>query len=98
MVCIGQPLPIAGDLNADPSVIPCLAKGISAGRFVDLSLAFSLAEERRPDATCKLRREDCVGSRRDFIFGCSNALAASNACFVTDRWFTPHFSVVSLLY
>ena len=39
VVCVGQPLLIAGDLNADPAVIPCLAKGISAGRFVDLALA-----------------------------------------------------------
>ena len=38
MVCIGQPMLIAGDLNADPAVIPCLAKGISAGRYVDLAL------------------------------------------------------------
>ena len=34
VVCIGQPMLIAGDLNADPAVIPCLAKGISAGRYV----------------------------------------------------------------
>ena len=27
--------------------------------------------------------------------GCPNALAASDACFVTDRWFTPHFSVLA---
>ena len=27
--------------------------------------------------------------------GCPSALAASQACFVTDRWFTPHFSVVA---
>ena len=39
VVCIGQLLLIAGDLNADPAVIPCLAKGISAGRYVDLALA-----------------------------------------------------------
>ena len=26
---------------------------------------------------------------------CPNALAASDACFVTDRWFTPHFSVLA---
>ena len=44
VVCLGQPLLIAVDLNADPAVIPCLAKGISAGRFVDLALAYSLAE------------------------------------------------------
>ena len=31
-VCIGQPMLIADDLNADPAVIPCLARGISAGR------------------------------------------------------------------
>ena len=31
VVCVGQPMLIAGDLNADPAVIPCLAKGISAG-------------------------------------------------------------------
>ena len=41
-VCVGQPMLIAGDLNADPAVIPCLAKGISAGRYVDLALAYSL--------------------------------------------------------
>ena len=41
VVCIGQPMLIAGDLKADPAVIPCLAKGISAGRFVDLALAYS---------------------------------------------------------
>ena len=35
------------------------------------------------------------GSRRDFIVGSPNALAASDACFVTDRWFSPHFSVVA---
>ena len=30
IVCIGQPMLIAGDLNADPAVTPCLAKGIAA--------------------------------------------------------------------
>ena len=44
VVCIGQPMLTAGDLNADPAVIPCLAKGISAGRYVDLALAYSLGE------------------------------------------------------
>ena len=36
VVCIGQPMLTAGDLIADPAVVPCLAKGISAGRYVDL--------------------------------------------------------------
>ena len=42
VVCIGQPMRIAGDLNAGPAVVPCLAKGISAGRYVDLAHAYSL--------------------------------------------------------
>ena len=25
VVCVGQPMLIAGDLNADPAIIPCLA-------------------------------------------------------------------------
>ena len=93
MVCIGQPMLIAGDSNADPAVIPCLAKGISAGRYVDLALAYSLGAGLTPDATCRFSREDDTGSRRDFFVGCPGALAASEACYVTDRWFTPHFSV-----
>ena len=39
--------------------------------------------------------DECFGSRRDSIVGCSNALAASTACRVTDRWFTPHVSVLA---
>ena len=95
MVCIGQPMLIAGDLNVDPAVIPCLAKGISAGRYVDLALAHSLGAGVAPDVTCRFSREEGTGSRRDFFVGCPGALAASDACFVTDRWFTPHFSVLA---
>ena len=76
-------------------LILVLDKGISAGRFVDLAPAYPLGAGRKPDARCKFRREDCVGFRRDFIVGCPNALAASDACFVSDRWFTPHFSVLA---
>ena len=54
VVCVGQPVLIAGDLNADPSVIHCLAKGISAGRFVDLALAFSRGAGTAPVASCLL--------------------------------------------
>ena len=42
VVCVGQPMLIAGDLNADLAVNPCLSKGVSAGRYVDLALAYSL--------------------------------------------------------
>ena len=58
-------------------------------------MSFSLGTGVKPDDTCKFKREDCGGSRGAFIVGCPNALAASNACLVTDRWFTPHFSVVA---
>ena len=95
VVCVGQPILIAGDLNADPAVIPCLAKGISAGRYVDLALAYSLGVGLTPDVTCRFSREEGTGSRRDFFVGCPDALAASHACYVTDRWFTPHFSVLA---
>ena len=94
IVCIGQPMLIAGDLNADPDVISCLAKGISAGRYVDLALAYSLGAGVAPDVTCRFTREDGTGTRRDFFVGCPGALAASQTCYVTDRWFTPHFSVL----
>ena len=95
VVCVGQPMLIAGDLNADPAVIPCLAKGISAGRYVDLALAHSLGAGLTPGITCTFNRDDGTGSRRDFFVGCPGALAASQTCFVTDRWFTPHFSVLA---
>ena len=39
-----NPMLIVGDLNADPAVILCLSKGISAGRFIDLALACTLGE------------------------------------------------------
>ena len=55
MVCIGQPMLIAGDLNADPDVIPCLANGIYAGTYVDLVLAYSLGAGVAPDVTCRFR-------------------------------------------
>ena len=91
VVCVGQLVHIAGDLNADPAVFPCLAKGISAGKFVDLALAFSRGAGTAPVATCRFNLEGGAGTRRDFLVGCPDALAASDACFVTDRWFTPHF-------
>ena len=97
VVCIGQPMLIAGDLNADPAVISCLAKGISAGRYVDLALACSLGAGLTPDVTCRLSREEGTGSRPDFFVGCPNALAASQSCSVTDRWFTFHFFSSCLL-
>ena len=61
VVSIGQPMLIAGDLNADPAVIPCLAKGMSAGRYVDMTLAHSLGAGSIPDITCAFNRVDGSG-------------------------------------
>ena len=59
-------------------------------------LAYSRVAGTAPDATCRFSREGRgAGSRWDFIVGCPNALAASDACFVTDRWFTPNFYVIA---
>ena len=90
-----MPLLLAGDLNADPGIIPCLAKGIAVGPFVDLALAHSIGAGKEPEVTCRFKLDDCAGSRRDFMVACPNALAASSTCQVTDRWFTPHFSIVA---
>ena len=95
MCAFAKPMLIAVDLNADPAVIPCLAKGVSAGRYVDLALAYSLGAGVAPDVTCRFSREDGTGTRRYFFVGCPGALAASQACYVTDRWFTPRFSVLA---
>ena len=69
VVCVCQPMLIAGDLHADPAVIPCLAEGISAGRYVDLALAYSQGAGLAPDVTCRFNREEGTGSRRDFFCG-----------------------------
>ena len=76
-------------------LIPGLAKAISAGGFVDLALAYAFGEGKRPAATCKFKLDECSGTRRDFILGCSSAVAAATACRVTDRLFPPHFSLFS---
>ena len=55
VVCVGQPLLIVGDLNADPGDISCLAKGISSGRFVDRALAHAVRARLEPDMTCKFQ-------------------------------------------
>ena len=36
VVARGQPCLLVGDFNVEPTKIPCLAKGISAGLWVDL--------------------------------------------------------------
>ena len=93
VVCVEQPLLFVGDINADPCIIPCSAEGISAVRFVGLALAYSVGAGMEPDSTCRFKLDECSGSRRNSVVACPNALAASTACHVTDRRFSPHFSI-----
>ena len=39
---------LVGDFNVEPTKIPCLAKGISAGLWVDLEASWALATGRQP--------------------------------------------------
>ena len=48
-----QPCLLVGDFNVEPTKIPCLAKGISAGLWVDFEEAWALAVGVRPAPTCK---------------------------------------------
>ena len=73
---LGQPMLIAGDLNADPAVVPCLAKGISAGRCVDLALAYSLGAGLAPDVICRFNREEVL-----VLVGIFCGLSWCSGCF-----------------
>ena len=80
--------------NADPTVIPSLAKGISDGHWIDLERAFAFGRGVLPSSTCQFQLDEDKGSRRDFLLACPIALAAATACSVLpDRWFTLHFAV-----
>ena len=89
-----QPVIIAGDLNAEPSVIPVVAKALHCSHLVDLEAAFSSGVGKSPSPTCRFDLDGPPGTRRDFFLVCPNALAASTGCQVLiDRWFRPHFTV-----
>ena len=77
VVARGSPCLLAGDFNVEPTKIPCLSKGISAGLWVDLDAAWSAAQGRHPAITCKRSWDSTGGSRRDFLVGCPLATAAS---------------------
>ena len=52
VVARGQPCLLVGDFNVEPTKIPCLAKGISAGLWVDFEEAWALAAGLQPAPTC----------------------------------------------
>ena len=82
-----QPCLLVGDFNVEPTKIPCLAKGISAGLWVDLEEAWASAAGFGPAVTCKKAWDAAGGHRRDFMVGCPLAVAAVLSCKVqNDRW------------
>ena len=97
-VATGQPCLLVGDFNVEPTRIPCLAKGISAGLWVDLGETWALAAGLCPAPTCKRSWTADGGHRRDFILGCPLAAAAVLSCWVQpDRWIAPHLAVRALI-
>ena len=89
-----QPCFVVGDFNVEPTKIPCLAKGISAGLWVDLEAAWAFASGMPPAVTCKRSWGASGGSRRDFLVGCPRAAAAVSTCVVQAvRWILPYLAV-----
>ena len=94
VVARGQPCLMVGDFNVEPTKIPCLAKGISAGLWVDLEGSWALATGKQPSSTCRREWASDGGTRRDFMVGCPLVAAAVLNCAVQlDRWIAPHLAV-----
>ena len=94
----GQPCLIFGYLNMEPTRIPCLLKGISAGSWFDVQEAWAHASGTAPGATCKHCFTSTGSTLRDFIIGCPLTTAALGWCKVlADRWVLPHLARLGLL-
>ena len=90
----GQPCVIAGDFNVEPTKVPCLLKGISAGLWVDLQGAWANASGVSLGVTCKRDWSCSGGSKRDIVLDCPLAAVALAGCWVDcNRWIQPHFAV-----
>ena len=81
----------------EPTKIPCLAKGISAGLCVDSEEAWALAAGLQPASTCKRDWSATGGLRRDFMIGCPLNAAAVSCRVLVDRWIAPHLAVRTLI-
>ena len=79
MCCSGQPVILAGDFNADPTVIPSLAEGICDGHWIDVEEAFGRGVA--PSRTCQFQLDQDKGSRRDFVLACPIAMAPLHVVF-----------------
>ena len=84
---------LVGDFNVEPTKIPCLAKGISAGLWVDFEEAWALAAGLQPAPACKRDWSATGGRRRDFMIGCPLAAAVLSCRFRADGWIAPHLAV-----
>ena len=97
VVARGQPCMLVGDFNVEPTKIPCLAKGISAGLWVDFEESWAFTYGLQPTPTCRRDWESVGGHRRVFVVGCPLAAAAVLSCKVqSDRWIDPHLAVRTL--
>ena len=97
VVARGHPCMLVGDFNVEPTKIPCQAKGISAGLWVDLEGSWALATGKQPSSTCMREWGSSGGTRRDFIVGWPLSAAAVLSCTVqADRWIAPHLAVLTL--
>ena len=96
VAALGQPCLLVGDFNVEPTKIPCLAKGISAGLWVDFGEAWAIAAGWHPAPTCKCSWTAAGGHRRDFILGCPLAAAFLSCKVQLDRWIAPHLAVRAL--
>ena len=79
---------------ATPTNIPSLAKGISAGLWVDPEASWAAASGREAAVTCTRSRASDSGNRSDFQVGSPLCTAAVQSCGVSaDRWVQPHLAV-----
>ena len=76
VVSRGQPCLLVGDFKVEPTKIPCLLKGITAGLWVDLQGAWARTAFVDPDVTCKRDWACLRTTRRDFLSGCPLAACA----------------------
>ena len=99
VVALGQPCMLVGDFNVEPTKIPCLAKGISAGLWVDFEAALALATGLQPAPTCKRDWSASGGHRRDPMVGCPLAAPVVLSCKVqSDKRTAPHLAVWTFFF
>ena len=96
-VARGQPCLLVGDLNVEPTKIRCLAKGISAGLWIDFEEAWALASGLQPAPTCKRGWGAAGGHRRYLRLVALLLLLLFLSCQVQpERWIVPHLAVRTL--